>query len=171
MKSAAENELPGSISANEPSNVQGSARFSPNSECRVDLTRPSSVCIWAEQGFIVAYHRAEKLSYHLRDMDATAEMPDAMEIIYQKALTIGTSGVVDEYMENEGSEAASYSKATVLLSFIVEEATNLPLNPPFSLTPAEKKRIQTYINYLQTHQSQFLTSAPFPKLSADSPTK
>ncbi|XWS76796.1 hypothetical protein CRYUN_Cryun01aG0208600 [Craigia yunnanensis] len=94
MTSAAENELPGSSSANEPSNVQGSAHLSPNSEYNVGLTRPPSVCIWAEQGFIVAYDRAEKLSCHLQDMDATAEMPDAMEIIYQKALTIGTSGAV-----------------------------------------------------------------------------
>ncbi|XVF33067.1 hypothetical protein REPUB_Repub17cG0136500 [Reevesia pubescens] len=171
MTSAAENELPGSSSVNEPTNIQSSADSSPNSGYNVDLSRPSSACICAEQGFIVAYDRAEKLSYHLQDMDATAEMPDAMEIIYQKALTIGTSGAVDEYMENKGSAAASYSKAMLLLSFIEGEAVNLPLNPPFSLTPANKKRIQTYINNLQTHQSRFLTSAPFPKLSADSHTK
>ncbi|XVF22263.1 hypothetical protein REPUB_Repub12eG0158400 [Reevesia pubescens] len=69
MTSAAENELPGSISANEPTNVQGSAHLSPNSESNVDLSTPSSACIWAEQGFIVAYDRAEKLSCHLQDMD------------------------------------------------------------------------------------------------------
>ena len=68
MTSSAENELPGSSSANEPSNVQGSAHLSPNSECNVDLTRPSSVCIMAEQGFIDAYDCAEKLSCHLQDM-------------------------------------------------------------------------------------------------------
>ncbi|XP_022757643.1 serine/threonine-protein kinase ATG1a-like [Durio zibethinus] len=155
MKSAAENELPGSSSAKEPTNVQGSADLSPDSEYNVDLRKPSSACIWAKQGFIVAYDRAEKLSCHLQDMDATAEMPDAMEIIYQKALAIGTSGAVDEYMENKGSAAASYSKAILLLSFIVGEAINLPLNPPFSLTPDNKKQIQTCINKLQTHQSQF----------------
>ncbi|XWS31960.1 hypothetical protein CRYUN_Cryun23aG0120200 [Craigia yunnanensis] len=94
VTSSAENELPGSSSANEPSNVQGSAHLSPSSEYNVDLTRPSSVCILAEQGFIDAYDRAEKLSCHLQDMHATAEMPDAMEIIYQKALTSGTSGAV-----------------------------------------------------------------------------
>ncbi|XP_021279560.1 serine/threonine-protein kinase ATG1a-like [Herrania umbratica] len=104
-------------------------------------------------------------------MDATAEMPDAMGIIYKKALTIGTSGAVDEYMENKGSAAASYSKAMLLLSFIIGEAMNLPLKPPFSLAPAVKKQIQSYINHLQSHQCQFLTSAPFPKLSADSPNK
>ncbi|XVF80336.1 hypothetical protein PTKIN_Ptkin15bG0061900 [Pterospermum kingtungense] len=94
MGSAAENELTGSSSATEPTNIQSSAHLSPKSEDDVDLSRPSSVCIWAEQGFIVACDRAEKLSCHLKDMDATAEMPDAMEIIYQKALTIGTSGAV-----------------------------------------------------------------------------
>lgn len=74
-------------------------------------------------------------------------------------------------MENKGSAAASYSKAMLLLSFIIAEATNLPLKPQFSLAPADKMRIQRYINKLQSHQCQFLTSAPFPKLSADSHNK
>ncbi|MBA0756309.1 hypothetical protein Gogos_000115 [Gossypium gossypioides] len=170
--SAPDNESPGSNSGNQPTTtIQSSADLGPNSGDNVDLNKPSSACIWAEQGFIVAYDRAEKFSCHLQDMDATAQMPDAMEIIYQTALTIGTSGAVDEYMRNKGSAAALYSKAMVLLSFIVGEAASLPLNPPFSLTPANKKRIQAYINNLQTHQSQFLTSAPFPKLSADFHTK
>ncbi|KAK8711409.1 hypothetical protein V6N13_146691 [Hibiscus sabdariffa] len=169
---APDNESHGSSSANQPTiNVRGNAVLSPNSECTVDLNRPSSACIWAEQCFIFACDRTEKLSCHLQDMDATAEMPDAMEIIYQTALTIGKNGAVDEYMRNKGSAAASYSKAMLLLSFIVGEAESLPLNPPFSLTPANKKRIQTYINNFQAHQSQFLTSAPFPKLSADVHTK
>ncbi|KAK8269214.1 hypothetical protein V6Z11_D11G113600 [Gossypium hirsutum] len=168
--SAPDNESPGSNSGNQPTTtIQSSADLAPNSGDNVDLNKPSSACIWAEQGFIVAYDRAEKLSCHLQDMDA--QMPDAMEIIYQTALTIGTNGAVDEYMRNKGSAAALYSKAMVLLSFIVGEAASLPLNPPFSLTPANKKRIQAYINNLQTHQSQFLTSAPFPKLSADFHTK
>ncbi|MBA0769449.1 hypothetical protein Gotri_018181 [Gossypium trilobum] len=170
--SAPDNESPGSNSGNQPTTtIQSSADLAPNSGDNVDLNKPSSACIWAEQGFFVAYDRAEKLSCHLQDMDATAQMPDAMEIIYQTALTIGTNGAVDEYMRNKGSAAALYSKAMVLLSFIVGEAASLPLNPPFSLTPANKKRIQAYINNLQTHQSQFLTSAPFPKLSADFHTK
>ncbi|GMI98495.1 autophagy-related protein 1a [Hibiscus trionum] len=172
INSAPDNESRGSNSANQPiTSVWGNADLGPNSECTIDLNRPSSASIWAEQGFIFACDRTEKLSCHLQDMDATAEMPDAMEIIYQTALTIGTNGAVDEYMRNKGSAAASYSKAMLLLSFIVGEAESLPLNPPFSLTPANKKRIQTYINNLQTHQSQFLTSAPFPKLSADVHTK
>ncbi|MBA0860365.1 hypothetical protein Goshw_016888 [Gossypium schwendimanii] len=170
--SAPDNESSGSNSGNQPTTtIQSSADLAPNSGDNVDLNKPSSACIWAEQEFIVAYDRAEKLSCHLQDMDATAQMPDAMEIIYQTALTIGTNGAVDEYMRNKGSAAALYSKAMVLLSFIVGEAASLPLNPPFSLTPANKKRIQAYINNLQTHQSQFLTSAPFPKLSADFHTK
>ena len=123
-------------------------------------------------------------------------MPDAMEIIYQKALAIGTGAVsklpcvsvsshlnlliffpemssthlnkslplfqVDEHLENKGSAAASYSKAMLLLSFIVEEATSLPLKPPFSLTPDNKKRIQQYIANLHSHQTHFLMSQPSP---------
>ncbi|TYI55065.1 hypothetical protein E1A91_D11G115000v1 [Gossypium mustelinum] len=91
--SAPDNESPGSNSGNQPTTtIQSSADLAPNSGDNVDLNKPSSACIWAEQGFIVAYDRAEKLSCHLQDMDATAQMPDAMEIIYQTALTIGTNG-------------------------------------------------------------------------------
>ncbi|KAG4119879.1 hypothetical protein ERO13_D11G106500v2 [Gossypium hirsutum] len=93
--SAPDNESPGSNSGNQPTTtIQSSADLAPNSGDNVDLNKPSSACIWAEQGFIVAYDRAEKLSCHLQDMDATAQMPDAMEIIYQTALTIGTNGAM-----------------------------------------------------------------------------
>nr|KJB41652.1 hypothetical protein B456_007G114000 [Gossypium raimondii] len=68
--SAPDNESPGSNSGNQPTTtIQSSADLAPNSGDNVDLNKPSSACIWAEQGFIVAYDRAEKLSCHLRDMD------------------------------------------------------------------------------------------------------
>lgn len=63
-------------------------------------------------------------------------------------------------MENKGSAAAAYSKAMLLLSFIAREATTLPLNPPFSLTPANKKRIQQYILNMRSRQTNFLKSQP-----------
>lgn len=154
LASASEGELPESSSTNE------SITSRIGAEKHIDFSRPSSVSMWAEQGFIVACDRAEKLSYHIRDMDGAAEMPDAMEIIFQKALTVGKNGAVDEYLQNKGSAAASYSKAMLLLSFIVEEATSLPLSPPFSLTADDKKRIQQYIDNLKSHQTHFLMSRP-----------
>ncbi|XP_041000279.1 serine/threonine-protein kinase ATG1a isoform X3 [Juglans microcarpa x Juglans regia] len=98
-----------------------------------------------------------------------AEMPDTMEIIYQKALAIATNAAVDEYMKNKERAAALYSKALLLLSFIVREATCLPLNPPFSLTDADKKRIQQYIINLQSHQSRCLVSQDPHKQSLPPP--
>ncbi|CAN1198016.1 Serine/threonine-protein kinase ATG1a [Linum perenne] len=109
---------------------------------KTDFDGPSSACKWAEQGFIYALDHAEKLSGHLRDLDAKAEMPDAMEI-------------VDEYMGNKENAAVSYSKALLLFSFIVEEATSLALSPPFILTPGNRQRICSYMMNLQTHQSKF----------------
>ncbi|KAL2575423.1 hypothetical protein AAZV13_16G015000 [Glycine max] len=88
-----------------------------------------------------------------------AEMPDAMEIIFQKALLIGTSGAVDEYMEIRDRAAASYSKAMLLLSFIVTEAENLPLNPPFSLVSTNKERILQYIHSLQSRKKSSAESS------------
>jgi serine/threonine-protein kinase ULK/ATG1 len=52
-------------------------------------------------------------------------------------------------MNNKDKSAASYSKAMLLLSFIVGEAENLPLNPPFSLLADDQKRIMQYIRNLQ----------------------
>jgi serine/threonine-protein kinase ULK/ATG1 len=52
-------------------------------------------------------------------------------------------------MNNQDKSAASYSKAMLLLSFIVGEAENLPLNPPFSLLADDQKRIMQYIRNLQ----------------------
>ncbi|XP_039007527.1 serine/threonine-protein kinase ATG1a-like isoform X2 [Hibiscus syriacus] len=95
IASAPENESHGSSSANQTTtNVRGNADLglALNSEYGVDSNRPSSACIFVEQGFIAACDRTEKLSCHLKDLDATAKMPDAMEIIYQTALTIGTNG-------------------------------------------------------------------------------
>lgn len=126
----------------------------------VDFCRPCSVSLWAEQGFIRAFDRADKLSLHLRDMDGNAEMPDAMEIIFQAALAAGKSGAVDEYMGNRPSAAAAYSRAKLLLSFIVGEATSLPLNPPFSLTCAVKERIDRYIINLESHRTHSQLTAP-----------
>ncbi|KAH7578129.1 hypothetical protein JRO89_XS01G0344100 [Xanthoceras sorbifolium] len=160
-----ESELPSTSSANESTPIQDGTCSVSNSEENTDFSNPSSVSKWAEKGFILAFDRAETLSYHVRDMDVAAEMPDAMEIIYQEALSVGKSGAVVEYMENDVDAAALYSKAMLLLSFIVGEATSLPLKPPFSLTAANKKQIQSYIDHLQSRQAHFLMSQPSPKQS------
>ncbi|XP_015888950.3 serine/threonine-protein kinase ATG1a [Ziziphus jujuba] len=171
LNSGSESEPPGSISANESKLVEGGAGLSPNTEEHVDFSRPSSVSTWAEQAFIVAFNRAEKLSYHIQVMDGVAQMPDAMEIIFQKALSVGTSGAVDEFENKESAAAAAYTKAILLLSFIAGEAPSLPLNPQFVLTSANKSRIQQYIKNLQSHQTNLLKSQASLKQSLDAPKK
>ncbi|GLU00898.1 hypothetical protein SLE2022_182340 [Rubroshorea leprosula] len=158
---------PGINSAIEPTGAQYFAGLPSNSESTIDFTSLSSACTWAEEGFVTAFDRTEKQSYHLQDMDASAEMPDAMDIIYQRALAIGKSGAVDEYMGNRDSAVAAYSKAKLLLSFIVGEAMNLPLNPPFSLTPTNEKLIQSYIKNLQSRQSNSQMPVQSPKQSTN----
>ncbi|KAK7258408.1 hypothetical protein RIF29_23983 [Crotalaria pallida] len=156
------NSWHGNTSANETRiSRRGRGGDVPTSqtEPKIDFGDPSSVSSWAKQGFIVAVDCAERLSCHIQNMDGAAKMPDAMEIIFQKALLVGRDGAYDEYMENKDSAAASYSKAMLLLSFIVEEAENLPLNPPFSLTADNKKRILQYILYLQSHQKSLSGSS------------
>lgn len=62
-------------------------------------------------------------------------------------------------MNNKDKSAASYSNAMLLLSFIVGEAQNLPLNPPFSLLADDQKRIVQYIRNLQFHKKSLSESA------------
>lgn len=171
LASITENEEPGSSSENDPKHTQTVAGSSQDTEGNIDFNRPSCVSSWTEKSFLVAFNRAEKLSHHIRNMDGTAEMPDAMEIIFQKALAYGTSGAVVEFVENNSTAAESYSKALRLLLFIAGEATTLSLNPPFLLTPANEKRIQHYIMSLHSRQTNFLKSQPSLKQFLNTPSK
>ncbi|XP_006650987.1 serine/threonine-protein kinase ATG1a [Oryza brachyantha] len=117
----------------------------------LDFTRLVSVCSWAESGFIKACDRAEKISHKLRDNNDNTEMPDAVEIIFQTALIYGTAGAAKELLGYQNRSAALYSKAIILLTFVMQEATNLPLNPPFSLSASNQQRIHGYIANLRSH--------------------
>lgn len=151
LTSITKSELPGSSSATE--SISASDIHLPQTtQQKINFSDPPSVFLWAKHEFIVAVDRAEKLSCHIQNMDGATEMPDAMEIIFQKALSLGKNGAVDEYMENRDRAAASYSKAMLLLSFIVGEAENLQLNPPFSLVATNKERILQYIHSLQSRK-------------------
>lgn len=126
-------------------------RLSPNVVQGLDFTRPASVRYWVESGFIKAYDRAEKISHRLRENNDNTEMPDAMEIIFQTALVYGKSGATKELLGCQSRSMALYSKAIILLTFILQEATALPLNPLFSLSPFNQQRIHRYIANLRSH--------------------
>ncbi|GLT92603.1 hypothetical protein SLE2022_104340 [Rubroshorea leprosula] len=82
----------------------------------------------------------------------STEMPDAMETIFQAALTLGRHGGVHELLGNMESAALLYSKAVRLLVFLLVEAPSLILNPPFSLTNSDRYRLRTYIDVLNNRQ-------------------
>ncbi|KAM7276910.1 hypothetical protein ACFE04_018776 [Oxalis oulophora] len=150
--------IPGTRAASESPLLQSDSGTS-YPEDNVDFCRPSLVHSWAKRGFIAAYDRTKTLSdQHIQSSDATLEMPDAMEIIYQKALALGKSGAVDDYFDNKEGAASAYSRSILLFSFIMGEATTLALNPPFSLALSDKLRIQNYIGNLQSRLSNFLPS-------------
>ncbi|KAF8117863.1 hypothetical protein N665_0008s0203 [Sinapis alba] len=118
-----------------------------------DLNSPAVAKTWVTQEFVTAFNQAETSSTQLNETSAATHMPDAMETIYEKALAYGKSGGAEEYLNNKESARRLYKKAILLLSFIVEEAVTLPLNPPFSLTSDDKKRILYYISNLQHRRS------------------
>ncbi|WVZ17395.1 hypothetical protein V8G54_010377 [Vigna mungo] len=167
MASLTTSGLPESSSTNE-SISSSNVELPQTSELKINFSDPSSVSMWAKHEFVLAVDRAEKLSCRVQNMDGAAEMPDAMEIIFQTALSIGTSGAVDEYMENRDRASASYSRAMLLLSFLVREAENLPLNPPFSLIATNKERILQYIYTLQSRKKSSLASSSNKLLSLTS---
>uniref|UniRef100_A0A803M385 Protein kinase domain-containing protein n=1 Tax=Chenopodium quinoa TaxID=63459 RepID=A0A803M385_CHEQI len=97
-----QSDLPQSSSASESGK---GAEYSSCSKTKdtIDFMNPSSVAVWAEQGFINAYDGTEKLSKYLQDVDGAAEMPDAMEVIYQTAIAAGKDGAADEFVGNRDS--------------------------------------------------------------------
>ncbi|KAL9252915.1 Serine/threonine-protein kinase ATG1a-like protein, partial [Drosera capensis] len=117
-----------------------------------DLTKPSSAAAWAEQGFVAACDRAERLSAFLQNMDGTSELPNAIEIIFQAALDSGKGGAVEELMGRRDTAEISFTKAMSLFSFIVNEASSLPLNPPFLVSIPDKERLLKYIKYIESHR-------------------
>ncbi|KAJ0974464.1 hypothetical protein J5N97_016429 [Dioscorea zingiberensis] len=149
----------------EPQKDDGSF---PNPVDDVDFRNPYSVCTWAECGFINAYELAEKISDKFQNIDGDILMPDAMEILFQTALCAGKSGAADELMGNRSRAVASYSRAITLLAFILFEATSLPLNPPFILSPLDKQRIHRYIVNLRAHLNRSLMEEPVTKQAHDS---
>ncbi|XP_078447014.1 protein kinase superfamily protein isoform X2 [Wolffia australiana] len=107
-----------------------------------------------ERAFLLEVGRADDLARELGPIDEAAEMPDAMEMVFQAALSFGRNGAVDELMENIENAAAAYSKAVRLLVFLLVEAPSLILNPPFSLTNSDRFRLRSYIDVLSSRQSQ-----------------
>lgn len=118
-----------------------------------DSEGAAAVCSQIEKEFLLEVGHAEELARDLEPIDGCTEMPDAMETIFQSALTIGRTGAVDELMGDMESAAALYSKAVRLLYFLLVEAPSLILNPPFSLTNSDRYRLRTYIDILNNRQS------------------
>lgn len=118
-----------------------------------DFQGAAAACSQMEQEFLRAVESAEQLAHHLGPLDGNAEMPDAMEIVFQTALTFGKKGAMYELFGAMDNAAALYLKSTTILSFILVEASSLELNPPFSLSISDRQRLRRYIDCL-THQNQ-----------------
>ncbi|CAH2063155.1 unnamed protein product [Thlaspi arvense] len=133
--------------------VNSDPSTAPGTTTNPELNSPALAKTWVTQEFVTAFNQAENSSTRLNETSAATHMPDAMETLYEKALAYGKSGGAEEYLNNKESAATLYKKAILLLSFIIEEAVTLSLNPPFSLTLDDKKRILYYISNLQHRRS------------------
>lgn len=69
LASITEGELRATSSNNDSTASSEGVGLSQTTERHIDFSRPESVSLWAEQGFVFAFDRAEKLAYNIRDMD------------------------------------------------------------------------------------------------------
>lgn len=116
-----------------------------------NICGPQDTCSQIEREFLAEVGNAEELAKVIDP--GNTDMPDAMETIYQSALTLGKNGAIDEYMGNGERSAVNYAKAVRLFTFLLIEAPSLILNPPFSLTATDQYRLQSYIDALKNRQS------------------
>ncbi|XP_018677209.2 serine/threonine-protein kinase ATG1c isoform X3 [Musa acuminata AAA Group] len=107
-----------------------------------------------QRNFLLGVEYGEELSWEIRQMAVATKLPDAMEIIFQSALTLGRQGGVDEMMGNTQSASSRYSKAVCLLCFLLVEAPSLVLSPPFSLTNSDRCRLRLYIEVINDRRGQ-----------------
>ncbi|CAA3018900.1 serine threonine- kinase ATG1c-like isoform X1 [Olea europaea subsp. europaea] len=120
-----------------------------------------------KRGFLNEVGNAEELAKVVDTGDF--EMPDPMELIYRSALAFGRHAAVDEYMGNTEVAITFYSKAVQLLTFLLEEAPSLILNPPFFLGSSDRHRIQNYIDVLRQRISESQRVAIFKSEDQPSP--
>lgn len=70
LVSITEGEMPGRTSAKEATfSCRDDVCISQTMEQKIDFSDPSSVSLWAKQGFIFAVDHAEKMSSHIQNMD------------------------------------------------------------------------------------------------------
>ncbi|KAM3288044.1 serine/threonine-protein kinase ATG1c isoform X2 [Capsicum chacoense] len=104
-----------------------------------------------QRAFLNEVGKGEEIAKHIEP--GNAEVPDAMEMIFQSALELGRKGAVDEYMGRTKTAVVLYSKAVRLLAFLLVEAPSLIVNPPFVLTNTDCCRLGNYIDVLKKRQS------------------
>ncbi|CAI0471177.1 unnamed protein product, partial [Linum tenue] len=119
-------------------------------ECCSDDIGPEINTTHIEREFLREVEHAEELANAIEP--GSTEMPDALETIFQSALTLGRNGGVDELMGEMESASLLYSKAVRLLRFLLVEAPSLIVNPPFSLTNSDRFRLRSYIDILNNRQ-------------------
>ncbi|KAJ6851143.1 serine/threonine-protein kinase ATG1c-like isoform X1 [Iris pallida] len=116
-----------------------------------DSPIPDVLCSQIEREFLFELEHAEELA---KDIGEITDKPDASEIIFQAALSLGRQGGVDEMMGNMERASTRYSKAVCLLYFLLVEASSLVLDPPFSLTNSRRYRLRSYIDVIRQGHSR-----------------
>ncbi|KAJ3700671.1 hypothetical protein LUZ61_004376 [Rhynchospora tenuis] len=125
-----------------------------------DSELADAICTHIEKDFLVEVTHAEELASCIGHISDATEMPDAIEIIFQSALTSGRDGGVDEMMGNIERALSRYCRAVSLLRFLLVEAPMLDLNPPFSLTQTDRYRLRSYIEVLNGRLGQLWAQRP-----------
>ncbi|KAH9324313.1 hypothetical protein KI387_004491 [Taxus chinensis] len=127
----------------------------------LDFHGAAAACSQMEREFLIAVECAER--FRFAPLDVNAEMPNAMEGIFQEALHLGRRGAVNELLSNMNEAASLYSKSATMFHFLLVEATSLSLNPLFFLSTSDRHRLRRYIDVLTIRQSQCSMNMPHPE--------
>eukprot|EP00252_Welwitschia_mirabilis_P004824 TRINITY_DN1514_c0_g1_i2.p1 TRINITY_DN1514_c0_g1~~TRINITY_DN1514_c0_g1_i2.p1 ORF type:complete len:376 (-),score=74.88 TRINITY_DN1514_c0_g1_i2:109-1236(-) len=113
-----------------------------------EIHTAASACVQVEKHYVEAVEVAEKFASELEHVHGDEVMPDALEIIFSSALEFGREGAMKELLEDLDMAMKFYSKAVILMSFIMVEAPNLDLKPLFILSDAQHKYLSHCVDQL-----------------------
>ncbi|GMH42822.1 hypothetical protein BSKO_10741 [Bryopsis sp. KO-2023] len=104
---------------------------------------------------LTAIQQSDELTRDLTTSDesTSSSLPNVHDMVFQHALSYSRGAAVDELMGNYAKSQDSYKRALDLLWFLVEEAPNLDIEPPMSLSKEEMARLQQYMVTINIRRS------------------
>ena len=108
-----------------------------------------------KEAFAGAHLRADKAATACRasGIDTVTELPDGMELVYQKILRLGKEGVCEEVAERKSTACEIYGRAQTLLQFLIGEGPTLHITPALVIDASTHARLSQIAATLASRQN------------------